>query len=345
MAHTKQTARKPKGARLPRGIIATKEAKKTQLAQQKITSDSSDDEDTKFATKPPTTQPKNDAGDSVDAPEDNDGDKDGEHAVKKGTLKQKRDRDTFEANDAATSTLEPVKKKKYKSEKERRERSMADSPRDSEGAGDNFEPSIAQMNPSLLAEHFAKTIKRIYKSDTDLELEERYLPSSTFMDTTSYTAERKKNLLFRFLEAVLPGSTHDLNRASTEKASPHTLFICPSGLRGADLARELRTYQSADNAVAKLFAKHFKIEQQAVFLRKTNVGFGVGTPDRVKKLIEAGALKTGRLERIVVDGSYLDEKKRGFWNMAELFMPMLDLLKMKEVQKKLEPGELQVIVF
>jgi protein CMS1 len=342
MARPKRTARNPKDARLPRGIISGKKSKETQLAQRKIASDSSDNKDTKFETKPPTTQPKNDAEDLVDTPQDSG--MDGEHAVKKGPLKQKRDRNTFEANDAATATLQPVKKK-YKSEKERRERPMADPLRDSEGAGDGFEPSIAQMNPSLLADHFAKTIKRVYKSDTDLELAERYLPSSTFMDTTSYTADRKKNVLFRFLEAVLPGSTHDLNRAAIEKASPHTIFVCPSGLRGADLVRELRTYQSADNAVAKLFAKHFKIEQQAVFLRKTRVGFGVGTPDRVKKLIEAGALKTERLERIVVDGSYLDEKKRGFWNMAELFMPMLDLLKMKEVQKKLEAGELQVIVF
>lgn len=343
MVPAKPNGRKRHAEAAHQALIAARKEKKAQTAQHGHTDDSGDDEDTKFTAKSPIAPPpKEKPTDAVDVPRDSDSDI--EQPLRGKTIKQKRDRDTFEAD---TSTTQEPAKKKYTSKKERSNRAetLDRANQNRGGAGDNFDPSIAQMDPSLLADHFAKAIKRFYKSETELQLEKRYLPSSTFSDTTSYTAKRKKSIFGRFLEGVLPGSTHDLDQRTKEKASPHTLFICPSGLRAADLARELRTYHSTGNEVAKLFAKHFKIEQQSVYLRKASVGFGVGTPDRVKKLIDSGALKTGRLERIVIDGSYLDEKSRGFWNMADLFMPMLDLLKMKEVQKKLETRDMKVIVF
>lgn len=40
--------------------------------------------------------------------------------------------------------------------------------------------------------------------------------------------------------------------------------------------------------IAKLFAKHFKVWQQGSYLKNSNIHVGVGTPNRIKKLIDNG---------------------------------------------------------
>lgn len=40
--------------------------------------------------------------------------------------------------------------------------------------------------------------------------------------------------------------------------------------------------------VCSQFAKHFKLEEQASFLKKNRTGIGVGTPQRLIDLIENG---------------------------------------------------------
>ena len=309
-----------------------------QRVQESVGSELSGDEDSSFAAEPPVAQKTN----NVPADSDRDENNQNNTPASLFSAKLKRDRDDFESDDEPAPSS-PAKKKKYKSKKDRKPTKPAEC--EDGGAGDNFDPAIGEMNQFLVADHFARTVKRCYKNETAIELEERYPPSAMFTDTSNFTADRKKDMLRTYLEFVVAGDRSKLTTTAQEKASPHTIVVCTSGIRGADLARELRTYETEGNKVSKLFAKHFKIEQQAVFLRKTRVGFGVGTPDRIVKLIETKALKIDSLARIVVDGSFLDEKNRGFWNMAEVFKPMLSLLKMKEVQEKIEAEELRVMVF
>lgn len=78
------------------------------------------------------------------------------------------------------------------------------------------------------------------------------------------------------------------------------------------------------------------------------MGIGVGTPARLSDLIESGkystfgllphltsaeSLKLGELERIVIDGSYIDQKQRGIFDMKETHMPLLQLLTRPELRK------------
>lgn len=336
MSRTKQAARKGKGGARPRAVIAAKKAKNV----RKVENDSSENEETTVAVNPPRPQKQ------VEIPEDNDDNHSSgaESTPEANAIHVKRDRDEFESdNEPVTSP--PSKKKKYKSKAERK--AAASKPTDSEesGAGDKSDPDMAQMDPSLLADHFAKTIKRCYKKDTTLELDEKYLPSSTFADTTRFKGNRKKEMLGTFLEFVVAGDRSTLTRAAKETARPHTLVLCQSGIRAADLARVLRTYETEGNAVVKLFAKHFKIEQQAVFLRKNKTGFGVGTPQRIRELIFTGGLKLDNLARIVIDGSYLDEKQFGIWGYPDIFKAMLSIVKMETVQERIESGDLKVLVF
>lgn len=60
------------------------------------------------------------------------------------------------------------------------------------------------------------------------------------------------------------------------------------------------------------------------------VDFGVGTPERLSALLEEKALSTANLKRVVIDVSYIDQKKRGILDMKELHEPLIKLLLRKE---------------
>ena len=66
------------------------------------------------------------------------------------------------------------------------------------------------------------------------------------------------------------------------------IYIAGAALRVADVTRVLKNKKlrgEKGGDVAKLFAKHFKLEQQVSFLKKTKVGSAVGTPARLGKLL------------------------------------------------------------
>jgi len=52
----------------------------------------------------------------------------------------------------------------------------------------------------------------------------------------------------------------------------------------------VRKFQTKDATVAKLFAKHIKIKDSIKFLKSTRTGIAVGTPTRLKDLLEDGQL-------------------------------------------------------
>jgi protein CMS1 len=75
------------------------------------------------------------------------------------------------------------------------------------------------------------------------------------------------------------------------------------------------------------------------------IGIGVGTPARILDLIKAEALQTSNLKRIVIDGSYIDQKKRSIFDMKEVFAPLVDFLSRKTLKKRYEDQMLRVLVF
>jgi protein CMS1 len=61
---------------------------------------------------------------------------------------------------------------------------------------------------------------------------------------------------------------------------------------------------------------------------------GVGTPQRINDLLEDGALSAKHLKRIIVDTSYIDQKKRGILDMKETQMPLVKLLTRKDLRER-----------
>jgi protein CMS1 len=70
--------------------------------------------------------------------------------------------------------------------------------------------------------------------------------------------------------------------------------VTGAALRVADVTRVLKDKKlrgEKGGEVAKLFAKHFKLEDHVIYLKRTKVGAAVGTPGRIGKLLcETGQL-------------------------------------------------------
>lgn len=203
---------------------------------------------------------------------------------------------------------------------------------------------MAAMDPRLIVDHFAKAIRKHFKDCTAVELEDKYLPARAFLDTTPFSQDRSLDHLAQYLE-TFAGGRENLTKP-VQRSQPHTLVICPSGIRAADVTRTLRTFRTDESAVAKLFAKHLKLKDTIDYVGKTKFGFGIGTPVRLNDLIAADAMHLHALERIVIDGSYLDEKRRTIFSMKEVFSPMLELLHRPDVSQGYgKEGGIQILVF
>jgi protein CMS1 len=60
-----------------------------------------------------------------------------------------------------------------------------------------------------------------------------------------------------------------------------------------------------------------------------------------------GTLKLDELERIVIDGSHIDQKQRGIFDMKDTHMPLLKLLTRPELRERLGASKkgVKILVF
>jgi protein CMS1 len=100
-----------------------------------------------------------------------------------------------------------------------------------------------------------------------------------------------------------------LGQRPKNNGAPTLLFISSAALRVTDVARRLKARQLRGEKawcacaqctrslltlvpqggdVAKLFAKHFKVEDHVRYLKTTKLSAAAGTPDRIGKLLELG---------------------------------------------------------
>ncbi|KAK0656455.1 U3-containing 90S pre-ribosomal complex subunit-domain containing protein [Cercophora newfieldiana] len=201
--------------------------------------------------------------------------------------------------------------------------------------------SFERMDGQLVADHIAKKTTKFGTDLSPVELADLYISALDIKDTTSWEKPRSLENLPEFLEAFAE-DPKKLEDAPKKNGSPHTLIVAGAGLRAANLVRSVRKFQKKGISVGKLFAKHFKVEEQVSFLQKSRTGVAVGTPQRLIDLIENGALNLESLKRIVVDASHIDQKKRGITDMRETMMPLVQLLTRKELKERYSDAEKHV---
>ena len=64
-------------------------------------------------------------------------------------------------------------------------------------------------------------------------------------------------------------------------------------------------------------------------------------------LIRTGALTSSKLERIVIDASHFDQKKRGIFDMRETQEPLVQLLNRLELKSRYgsDTGSVQILLY
>jgi len=215
-----------------------------------------------------------------------------------------------------------------------------------EGKG-GINTAIAHLDPQLIADFVGQKVKKLGKELTLVELGDRYIPASAFLDTTCWQKERNLENLSEFMERFsrYKGRGSSLKKSSEATGTPHTLIVVAAALRAADLSRAVRKFQSKDNAVAKLFAKHIKLKEQVEYCKKSRIGIGVGTPERVLTLIKEGALKLEDLKRVIIDASYIDPKKRGIFEIKETQKSVMNFLCSEMLKKRIFCGNTTIIFY
>ncbi|ORX91995.1 U3-containing 90S pre-ribosomal complex subunit-domain containing protein [Clohesyomyces aquaticus] len=238
---------------------------------------------------------------------------------------KKRQRDLEPGADAdAKKAIKKAKRKEKKKQKLKATNNIDEDDLDQElGVNRAFE----KMDSQLLADYINSRTRHYGKELSSLELEDKFIPAHTIKDASSWTKPRTLENLAAFLKK----QSKDLKPTPAKPCgAPHTLIVTSSGIRAADTFRALKSGLPAQGVqkanVAKLFAKHMKLKEQVDLLKKSNIDFGVGTPDRLSALLDQNALSVANLKRIVVDVSYIDQKKRGILDMRELHEPLIKLL-------------------
>ncbi|KAF1809878.1 hypothetical protein P152DRAFT_476015 [Eremomyces bilateralis CBS 781.70] len=234
---------------------------------------------------------------------------------------------------------EPVQKSTHsKRRKSRKPKDIQDDEIDQE---QKVNKGISRMDSVLLADLIVQRTKRFEPELSSVELEDKHIPSKAIFDTTVWQEDRTVDQLPNFLEKF---AEDKLSVCPKPNGSPHTLVLAMAGLRAADLARSLRKFQTKDALIAKLFAKHIKLNEAIESCKRYRMNIGVGTPQRVLDLLEAGCLSTDHLKRIVLDASYVDPKKRGVMDMKEVTVPLTKLLSRPELKSKYGV-DLQILFF
>ncbi|MCJ1421976.1 hypothetical protein MMC32_008343 [Xylographa parallela] len=211
--------------------------------------------------------------------------------------------------------------------------------------------ALGRLNSSLLADYFIQRTKTFAKDLSLVDLDEKRIPVHAVRETGNWQRPRILVNLPEFIEEFSSrrGQFKDLASSPEEKGSPHTIVVTAAGLRAANITRSLRKFETKDAIVAKLFAKHKKLINTTEYVRKTRqvplvpwgrgsshilkIGIGVGTPARLVALLDSGSLSTDKLERIVVDFSHIDQKKRGILDMKETFEPLVQLLTRTDLKR------------
>ncbi|XP_040912563.1 protein CMSS1 isoform X2 [Toxotes jaculatrix] len=223
------------------------------------------------------------------------------------TVKSKKKKKSEQAECIIPQKKETEDEKSTKPKKKRKKKTITDVLATSEP-----KPGCPADLQNLITQHFSD--KR-----SVIEQEELKLQDSSFLSSNDLT-----HSLSSYLKQVCP-KWAKIQKQHTEKSSVVLLIICSSALRTIELIKQLTTFKG-EAKIAKLFAKHIKIEEQVKLLQKGVTHIGVGTPGRISALIEKEGLNLQALRYLVLDWNWRDQKLRRMVDIPEIKLDFIKLL-------------------
>ncbi|KAJ3245247.1 cms1 ribosomal small subunit [Chytriomyces hyalinus] len=171
--------------------------------------------------------------------------------------------------------------------------------------------------------------KKKKKLNTDLEAKSKLARAEIFelAHSVEFTPDGDDQVPLpedRSIESLLAYVT-----AIKKTSESQILIVTPSAERAITVIPALKPI----GKIAKLFARHMKVEEQVKQLQAHAFPVCVGTPNRILKLFEAGALKSENLGYILLDGTSRDKKLRSFFDIPELKLDVIALLKLVSENK------------
>ncbi|KAI8998835.1 U3-containing 90S pre-ribosomal complex subunit-domain containing protein [Trametes punicea] len=211
-------------------------------------------------------------------------------------------------------------------------------------------PSVASQPPAMLADYLSSMQAKTFNDMSEIELADMRIPESSIADTAAWTGSRSLDQLVEFIIKLLPKLHIRLSQRPKSNGAPTLLYVAGAALRVADVTRVLRDKRlrgEKGGDVAKLFAKHFKLEEHVAYLKRTKIGTAVGTPGRLGKLLcDTDALATTALTHIILDVSYRDVKKRTLLDIPETRNEVFrTVLGAPKVLNGLMQGTIQLVLF
>uniref|UniRef100_A0A803V500 Cms1 ribosomal small subunit homolog n=1 Tax=Ficedula albicollis TaxID=59894 RepID=A0A803V500_FICAL len=191
-------------------------------------------------------------------------------------------------------------------------------------------PGVPADLQNLLTQHFGE-------NRSIIELEELQLSDSCFLPANDLT-----HSFSSYLKEICP-KWAKLRRSHKEKKSVVMLVLCSSALRSLELIKSMTAFKG-DCRVLKLFAKHIKIKEQMNMLEKGVFHIGVGTPGRVKALVEQDALCLNSTKYMILDWNWRDQKLRRMVDIPEIKKETIDLLE-KSIIKLCRDGSVKLGLF
>ncbi|KAM4699840.1 LOW QUALITY PROTEIN: protein CMSS1 [Discoglossus pictus] len=173
-------------------------------------------------------------------------------------------------------------------------------------------PGTPEDLQNMLNEHFGD--KR-----SVIELEELVIPDSCFVQSNDLT-----HTVSSYLKEICP-KWSKLTKNHKTKKSIVILLVCSSAIRALEIIKLINAFKG-DTKVMKMFGKHIKIAEQITFLEKNVVHIGIGTPGRIKALIEKDGICLESLKYLVFDWNWRDQKLRRMMDIPEVKKETLDLL-------------------
>lgn len=132
--------------------------------------------------------------------------------------------------------------------------------------------------------------------------EEFFCPALAASGTTESTT-KKPCPFVRALSVAMPGYKKTLLSTKSHEehnGCPILLIVCASAQRATEIIKSVSS-KLIKCKIAKLFAKHFKVAEQIDMLSKDYYSIAIGTPNRLLKLLEVGALSLSQTSIVLVD--------------------------------------------
>ena len=147
--------------------------------------------------------------------------------------------------------------------------------------------------------------------------------------------------LARYIRYLVPTWKFDFKGKGRKRdKSPNVIILSASALRATDVIKHVSPFHCK---VLKLFARHLKVEDQTELLAKQFHPLAIGTPGRVKKLLEINALSLAHTTHLVID-MHRDSKNMTVLELKDTVKEVIDIVQFYALPR-LNNGTLKLVLY